>query len=205
MNKSLQPNPSLAELFMSMLLIGLQSFGGGSSTFGLINQLAIQRGWLSQEEFVQTWALAQMAPGINLIKLTIMIGYRLRGWSGLLAAIAGLLLPSAAVTILMTAGFASIRNLPWIQALIKGILPAVIGVSLAMGIQMAHPMLQRAYREGAARLATHLFILASAALLIGIVRLSPVIILVLAGITAVGLFQLTPVDQPVSANHEDLG
>ena len=54
--------PRLTALFIDWLLIGLQSFGGGSSTFMLINQLAIKRGWLSEEEFVRVWALVQIAP-----------------------------------------------------------------------------------------------------------------------------------------------
>ena len=206
MNNTFQrPRPHLVDIFSSLLLVGLQSFGGGSSTFSLIHQLALQRGWWSEEEFVQAWALSQMAPGINLIKLTVMLGYRLGGWPGLIAATTGLLLPSAGVTVLMTAGFSTIRTVSWVQATMKGILPAAIGISLAMSIQMAHPIFLRAFREGPARLGVHVFILASAALLIGLARLSPVIILLASGLVAIGLFGLTPVYQPVQVTPEDSG
>lgn len=187
-----------------MLIIGLQSFGGGSSTLGLIHQLVVRRGWLTEDEFVRTWALVQLAPGINIIKLTILIGYRLRGWVGAVAASGGLLLPSSGVTVLMTAGFASVRSLPWIQATIKGILPAVIGVSLATGIQMVYPQLRRAQLEGPLRLGGHIFILASAALLIGVAKVSPVVILILSGLAAAGLFHFTSGDPPASASQKDL-
>ena len=73
--------PGLWELFVTWLLLGIQSFGGGSSTFLLIHQACITRHWLNEEEFTRSWALAQIAPGINLVKLTAMIGYRLRGWA----------------------------------------------------------------------------------------------------------------------------
>ena len=189
--KSTRPN--LAGIFTDWLLIGIQSFGGGSSTFILIHQVAIKRGWLTEDEFIRAWALAQIAPGINLLKLTAMIGHRLRGWSGLIAAMGGLLLPSAAVTVLMTAGFATIRTLPWIQAILKGILPATIGLSLAMGVQMAQPILSRARKEGLARLAAHIFILMAAALLLGIAKLSPVFILFLSGVAAILAFVLIPI------------
>jgi chromate transporter len=184
--------PNLAHVFTDWLLIGIQSFGGGSSTFILIHQCAIKRGWMTEDEFIRAWALAQIAPGINLLKLTAMIGHRLRGWSGLAAAMGGLLLPSAAVTVLMTAGFATIRTLPWIQAMMKGILPATIGLSLAMGVQMALPILSRARKEGLARLAAHILILAAAALLLGFVKLSPVFILFLSGLAAIVSFILIP-------------
>ena len=71
-------------LFLDWLLIGIQSFGGGASAFSLIHQVSIKRGWLSEEEFVRDWALVQISPGINLVKLTVMVGYNLMGWPGIL-------------------------------------------------------------------------------------------------------------------------
>ena len=188
--------PDLGDIFTTWLLIGIQSFGGGSSTFFLIHQAVIKRGWLNEEEFVRAWALAQIAPGINLVKLTVMIGYRLRGGLGVIAAMAGLLLPSAAVTILMTAGFTTIRSVPLVEAMMKGILPAAIGLLLAMSAQMAQPLFQRARQEGHARMGVHLLILLSAALLMGLLKISPVAILLLAGVAAILLFALIPVSKP---------
>lgn len=177
---------------MTWLVIGAQSFGGGTSTLLLIHQACLKRGWLSEEEFVQFWALVQISPGINLVKLTALIAHRLRGWSGLAAGTAGLLLPSALATVLMTAGFAAIRDQPIVQAAMKGILPATIGLSLAMGVQMAQPLLTRAHREGPARLSVHLAVLAGAAVLMAIGGLSPVAVLLLAGVLTVLLLALVP-------------
>lgn len=176
--------PGLAEILSTWLILGIQSFGGGSSTFYLIHQACIERGWLDEEEFVRAWALAQIAPGINLLKLTIMIGYRLRGWPGMVLASAGLLLPSAALTVLMTAGFATIRAMPLVQAVMKGILPAAIGLSLANAVQMAQPLFSRAQHEGRARLGAHFLILFGAALLMTLTSISPIVILLLAGTAA---------------------
>lgn len=194
--------PALWDLFSTWLLLGIQSFGGGSSTFLLIHQACINRGWLDEEEFTRAWALAQIAPGINLVKLTAMIGYRLRGWSGLLAAMAGLLLPSGLVTVLMTAGFANIRNQPVIQAAMKGILPATIGLMLAMGIKMAQPLLTRAYQEGWTRLSAHLVILTGSALLLGIGNASPITALLLSGIGAALLLAVVPLPEGQSAKAD---
>ncbi len=184
--------PSLGEILTTWLIFGIQSFGGGSSTFYLIHQACIERGWLNEDEFVRAWALAQMAPGINLLKLTMMIGFQLRGWPGLVLASAGLLLPSAVLTVLMTAGFATIRTVPLIQAVMKGVLPAAIGLSLANAVQMAQPLFSRAQQQGWARLAAHLFILLAAALLLALTSISPIVILVLAGAAAALLLALMP-------------
>jgi chromate transporter len=194
-----KPRPGLWELFSTMLLLGLQSFGGGTSTFYLIHETCIRRGWVSEEKFVRDWALAQISPGINLLKLTVMLGYQLRGWPGVFAASMGLMLPSAGVTVLMTAGFSVIRKQPLVQAAMRGILPATIGLSLAMGVNMAQPLLARAHREGPARLGIHLIILASAALLLGYSGLSPVVVLFISGAAAVALFWLVPIRAPQPA------
>ena len=69
------PPPRLSELLRVWFSIGLQSFGGGSSTLYLIHQACITRGWLDEAEFARAWALVQISPGINLIKLTAVIGY----------------------------------------------------------------------------------------------------------------------------------
>lgn len=203
MDTVLEARSNPVEIFTTWLLVGIQSFGGGSSTFSLIHQVVIQRGWLSEEEFVRAWALAQIAPGINLVKLTAMLGYRLQGWLGVLAAMSGLLLPSAMVTVLMTAGFATIRNLPWVQAMMKGILPATIGLSLAMSAQMAQPIFLRARKEGLARLGAHFFILAAAALLMAVARLSPLVILVLSGVAAILLLALISVPRSKQSVEKD--
>ncbi len=190
----------LASLFMTWLIIGIQSFGGGSSTFYLIHQACIDRDWMNEDEFLRIWALAQITPGINLLKLTVMIGYRLRGGLGLIAAMTGLLVPSATVTVLMTAGFATIRTIPQVQAVMKGVLPATIGLSLAMAVQMAQPLLSRAHQEGRARLAAHVLVLVGAALLLMLTRISPVVILFLAGTAAMlslGVMPVSATAQPV--------
>ncbi len=177
------PPPRLSELLVVWLGIGIQSFGGGSTTLYLIREASIARSWLSDAEFAKIWALVQISPGINLIKLTAVIGFQLRGWPGLLASLAGLLLPSAAITALMTAGFTAIREWPWVKAAMRGVIPATIGVSIALGLQMASAPLKLARREGRLSVVLHLALLAGAALLLALVRASPVAILVLAGLS----------------------
>jgi chromate transporter len=188
-----RPRPGLWELFSSFLILGIQSFGGGTSTFIMIHQTSVKRGWLSEEEFVRDYALSQIVPGINLLKLTILIGDRLRGRSGLIVSLLGLLVPSAAVTALMTAGFSAIRSQPIVQAAMKGVLPATIGLSLAMGVQMAAPLLSGAYKEGPVRLGANIAIVTLAALLMALTNISPLLVLLMAGAATVLLLALLPV------------
>jgi chromate transporter len=185
--------PSLWKLFITWLSIGLQSFGGGSSTLFLINQASQKQNWLSDKEFVRVWALVQVSPGINLVKLSMLIGHRLRGWSGLIVCTAGMLIPSAVVTVLMTAGFAVVRSVPVVQAAMRGVLPATIGLGMAMAVQLARPLLTDGFNEGPVRLGAHLFILAAAALLMAMGQVSPVMVLLLAGGAGILLLAVLPV------------
>ncbi len=204
MNKPTQVK--LTEIARIFFVLGLQSFGGGSSTLILIRQTCLQRGWMEEGEFVRTWALVQMAPGINLLKLTALIGHKLRGWAGLAAAMSGLLLPSALVTVLMTAGYSAVRDQPAVQAALKGLLPATIGLSLMMSLQMAHPLLKKAYAESPLRLTANLVILGSAGLLFALLNASPMAVLLGGGAAGVLLFAIVPArarTRSISVEHKD--
>ncbi len=184
---------NLWEIFVTWLVIGIQSFGGGTSTLLLIHQACIDKGWLEEDEFLRDWSMVQISPGINLVKFTGLIGYRLLGWPGLASAMAGLLLPSALVTVLMTAGFSIIRDQPVVVAAMKGILPATVGLSITMSIQMGQALLGKAHKEGPLRLGAHLFILGTAALLMAVTSLSPVLVLLVCGGAAVLFLAVIPV------------
>ena len=149
---------------------------------------------------MRDWALAQISPGINLLKLTALLGNKLRGWPGIITATSGLLVPSALVTALMTAGFASIRSQPIVQAALKGILPAAIGLSLAMGAQMGQPLLAKAYHEGFLRLGIQVLILTGAALLFALNVVSPVVVLLLAGAATIPVIAFVPVSKPANGD-----
>ena len=188
-----RPQAKHWDIFVTWLVIGIQSFGGGTSTLLLIHQTCIKKGWLEEDEFVRDWAMVQISPGINLVKFTGLIGYRLLGWPGLATAMTGLLLPSALATVLMTAGFSVIRNLPVVQAAMKGILPATVGLSVTMSIQMGQALLTRAHKEGTLRLGAHLLILTTAALLMAVTSLSPVLVLLICGGASVFFLAIIPI------------
>lgn len=135
-----------------------------------------------------------------MVKMTVLIGYYLRGWRGLAASMSGLLLPSAAITVLMTAGFTAISDLPAVKAILKGVLPAAVGLSLAMSLQMAQTLLARAWREGKPRFSLHIAILVGSALLLSLLNWSPLPVLALAGLVALVLHSLQPF-QPASLTH----
>src|SRR5215211_2098728 len=103
--------PSAWRQLRIWLNIGIQSFGGGAATLYLIRREAVdRRGWLSDAEYARYWGICQIAPGINILGLVILIGWQVSGAAGVALALAGLLLPSAAITILLTALYSRIEH-----------------------------------------------------------------------------------------------
>jgi chromate transporter len=177
-------SPSLGVLLRVWLTLGVQSFGGGTATLFLIRRAVVeQRRWLSPDDFARDWSLCFIAPGINLLCMTILIGRRVRGLAGALVALLGLLLPSVTITIVMTMLYAVLQSLPAVQAALRGIVPATVGLGLLLAGGMARPLLTASRRESRSSL------LVSMALLLGSIVAAagrlPVIV-VLCGAGALG-------------------
>jgi len=143
--------PSPWRLFWIWTVIGAQSFGGGSATLYLIRRVAVERhGWITDEDFTRYWGICQIAPGINILGLVILIGWRVAGAPGALLSLAGLLLPSAAITVALTSIYSGIREAPLVRAAIAGVVPATVGLGLLLGFTMVRPLLKGAERDGRA-------------------------------------------------------
>ena len=154
------PRYSSLELFRVWLSLGLQSFGGGAATLALIRRASVDtHGWLTEAEFARFWSLVQIAPGINLLALTILIGRRTAGTKGIALAVAGLLLPSAAVTVALTASYQHVQGTPLVRDALHGIIPATVGLGLVAAWQIARPALLQSRREGRGNLAFSLALL----------------------------------------------
>src|SRR5882672_12485461 len=127
--------PSPWRLFWIWTVIGAQSFGGGSATLYLIRRVAVERhAWLSDDDFTRYWGICQIAPGINILGLVILIGWRVAGALGALFSLIGLLLPSAAITVMLTAMYSRIEQQPLVQAALRGVLPATVGLGLLLAV-----------------------------------------------------------------------
>jgi chromate transporter len=175
--------PSSLALLRVWIALGAQSFGGGSATLFLIQRAAVERErWISDEEFARDWAICQLAPGINLLCLTALLGWRVAGARGALIALGGLLLPSAAITVLLTALYASVRDTPVMRAALRGFVPATVGLGLVSMTFMARPLLRAARRGGRAPLTLAIVVLLGSGALALLDALPSVAILLGAGL-----------------------
>lgn len=95
------------------------------------------RHWLEEDEYLNMIALAQAAPGVIAVNSAIFIGYRIGRWKGLIASVLGAILPSFIIILLIAMVFRNIREYATIEAIMKGMRPAVVGLLAAAVIRMS--------------------------------------------------------------------
>ncbi|MDO4970618.1 MAG: chromate transporter [Bacteroidales bacterium] len=128
------------QLFSTFFKIGSFTFGGGWAMISIIQREIVDKHhWIEEEEFLDLLAIAQSMPGILAVNISTVIGDRLRGIKGSVAAALGTILPSF-IIILMIAIFLTpdtIKNDPTLTAIFKGIRPAVVALIIAPVITTA--------------------------------------------------------------------
>ena len=129
------PRPtSLTDLFASFSLLALQGFGGVLAV--VQRELVEKKKWLTLEEFVEDWAVAQILPGPNVVNLSLMIGDRYFGVRGALAALAGMLAFPLVIVLALAALFAGVADLPQVQGALRGMGAVAAGLITATGLKL---------------------------------------------------------------------
>jgi len=126
---------SVVSIFLEFLLIGATSFGGGVVAY-LRSGLVIKRGWVDDQKFVEYLAISQTLPGLNATNMAVLVGDRLRGFFGALAAIVAICLPGAVLMLIAGALYQSHGDKPLVTAMLRGVAAAAVGLILATTIQL---------------------------------------------------------------------
>ncbi len=139
-----RPRPaSLTDLFRSFTVLALQGFGG---VLAVVQREMVERKrWLSQEEFLEEWAVAQIMPGPNVVNLALIIGGRYFGLPGALAALAGMLTIPLIIVILLALLHAHYASHPGVAGALRGMAAVSAGMIAATGLKLAsalqrHPL-----------------------------------------------------------------
>ena len=130
-----RPRPnSLRDLFWSFTWLALQGFGGVLAVAQ--RELVEKKRWLTREEFVEDWAVAQILPGPNVVNLCLMMGDRYFGLRGALVALAGILAFPLLLVLVLAAAFAGIADLPAAQGALRGMGAVAAGLITATGLKL---------------------------------------------------------------------
>jgi chromate transporter len=125
---------SKTDLFLSFNWLALQGFGGVLAV--VQRELVEKKKWLTREEFVEDWAVAQILPGPNVVNLAMMIGGKHFGLGGALAALFGMLLAPLAIVLLLAALYGQVADTPTAQGALRGMGAVASGLITATGIKL---------------------------------------------------------------------
>ena len=122
------------DLFLSFSGLALQGFGGVLAV--VQRELVEKKRWMTREQFVEDWAVAQILPGPNVVNLSLMIGGRYFGLGGAFAALAGMLLAPLGVVLLLAVLYGSVAETPAAQGALRGMGAVAAGLITATGIKL---------------------------------------------------------------------
>lgn len=132
---------SLLEIFLTFLVIGATSFGGGVVAY-LRNALVVQKGWLDEEEFLTALEISQALPGLNATNMSVIVGDRLRGPVGAIAGFIGMTLPGGLLVFALGIFYASNHGNPAVHSVLAGIGAASVGLLASVTLQIGHKQLE---------------------------------------------------------------
>ncbi len=124
------------ELLLGFLKVGLFAFGGAYGAIPLIRDVVLSYGWLDEEMLSYMIAVSESTPGPIMVNLATYVGNTQAGLPGAVIATLAVVLPSFVIILLVMAVFKTLLKKPYVQAILRGLKPCIIGIILATGVYM---------------------------------------------------------------------
>jgi len=160
------------DFFLTFFKIGSFTIGGGYAMIPLVEREVVSnKKWVGKEEFLDILAVAQSAPGVLAVNMSVFIGYKLKGIKGCIVTALGTILPSFLIILLIAAYFVNFKDYPAVERVFKGIRPTVAALIVI-------PVFNTAKSAGITY--KTIFIPIIAALLIWMLGISPIFIVLAA-------------------------
>ncbi|MBR4505173.1 MAG: chromate transporter [Bacteroidales bacterium] len=124
--------PRYTDIFLSFLRVGTFTIGGGYAMIPLMQRELVERHhWLGDEEFLDLVALSQAMPGVFAVNMATVVGQRLRGFRGAMAAIVGNIVMPILFILLLAIFFRAFRDNVYVSRIFLGLRPAVVALIAA--------------------------------------------------------------------------
>lgn len=124
------------ELLAGFLKVGFFAFGGAYGAIPLIRDVVLSYGWIGDEMLTYMIAVSESTPGPIMINLATYVGSSQAGLPGALIATSAVILPSFVIILVIMVLLKKILKNPWVQAVLRGLKPCIIGIILATGVYM---------------------------------------------------------------------
>ena len=133
----------LWELFITFLKIGTFTFGGGLAMLPLIRKTAVEeKGWMTEAEIVDCFAISQSLPGVLAVNAAIYIGNKKKHLAGSVAATMGVVLPAFISILIILLFLGRIENNQYVQGAFEGIKAASVALILVAAYKMGKQILK---------------------------------------------------------------
>ena len=130
--------PTLLELYFAFFRTGIFTFGGGLAMMPMLQKELIEKkGWLTEEDLIDYYAIGQSTPGIIAVNVATFVGFRQAGVIGAIVATLGIISPSIIIITILAGTINSISEYPRVQAALKGINVAVAALLTTVIIKFA--------------------------------------------------------------------
>jgi chromate transporter len=134
------------KLFWTFFKIGAFVFGGGLAMIPIIQKEIVDiHKWMSEEEFIDMFAVTQSAPGPIAVNSAVFIGYKLAGLFGAITALLGTVIPSFVIILLFALFLSAKQDNPYLHNFFAGVRPAVIALILGAGLKMGQKVIHSSF------------------------------------------------------------
>jgi len=175
---------SKSDLFWSFSWLALQGFGG---VLAVVQRVLVEKKqWLTREQFVEEWAVAQILPGPNVVNLALMLGDRYYGFSGAMLAMAGMLFFPLLIVLAMVVLYSGVADMPQVQGALRGMGAVTAGLITATGLKLLPALQRNPLGKLLCWLAVALTFVAIALLRVPLLW----VLLVLGGLTCTGAYRM---------------
>ena len=126
----------LLDLFLGFFKVSCFTFGGAYGAIPLIRDAVHSYGWLTDDELSYMIAVSESTPGPIMVNLATYIGADQAGFPGAIIATLAVVLPAYLVILLVTTVLKNTIRNPYVQAVLRGLKPCVVGIVMATGLSM---------------------------------------------------------------------
>ena len=177
-----KPRVTLREIFLAFLLIGATSFGGGVVAY-LRGTIVRTKKWLDEDQFLEVLEISQTLPGLNATNMSVMVGDKLRGPWGSVAAFLGITLPGAAIMTGLGVVYAAHKDHAIVSSVLVGVGAAAVGLLAAVTLQVGRKQLEHIL---------DISIVVATILMINVFHISMPIVMLVLGPIAVFIYRPHP-------------
>jgi chromate transporter len=129
---------TLWDIFVLFTRVAMFSWGGGPASLALMQRETTTAGWVTSEEFADAVAVGNALPGPIAPQVSAFVGYKLAGIPGAIAAAFGTVFPTTVLMLVMIVFFYGVKDSQTVQAMLKAVRPAVVGLLLWTAYDMAY-------------------------------------------------------------------